>query len=77
MNRPYKSFVGVGDAPPAPKNIFLFYLKIYLIVYIQKNKLKFTMFTVNYRNIKQYAKYILVYIKVKILETLKYDRVRS
>ena len=35
------------------------------------------MFTVNYRNIKQYAKYILVYIKAKILETLKYDRVRS
>ena len=30
MNRPYKSFVGVGDAPPAPKNIFLFYPKIHL-----------------------------------------------
>ena len=27
----------------------------------------------NYKNIKQYAKYISVYIKVKIVETSKYD----
>ena len=31
------------------------------------------MVIVNYINIKKYAKYILVYIKVKIVETSKYD----
>ena len=31
------------------------------------------MVIVNYRNIKQYAKYILVYIKVMIVKTSKYD----
>ena len=32
----------------------------------------YTMIIVNYKN-KKYAKYILVYINVKILETLEYD----
>ena len=32
----------------------------------------YTMIIVNYRN-KKYAKYISVYINVKILETLEYD----
>ena len=31
------------------------------------------MVIVNYRNIKKYAKYISVYIKVKIVEISKYD----
>ena len=31
------------------------------------------MIIVNYINIKKYANYISVYIKVKIVETLKYD----
>ena len=31
------------------------------------------MIIVNYRNIKKYAKYISVYIKIKIVETSKYD----
>ena len=31
------------------------------------------MVIVNYRNIKKYAKYISVYIKVKIVETSKYN----
>ena len=31
------------------------------------------MVIVNYRNIKKYTKYISVYIKVKIVETSKYD----
>jgi hypothetical protein len=31
------------------------------------------MVIVNYRYRKQYAQYILVYIKVKIIEILKYD----
>ena len=31
------------------------------------------MVIVNYRNIKKYAKYILVYINVKIVEISKYD----
>ena len=31
------------------------------------------MVIVNYRNIKKYAKYISVYIKVKIVETSKND----
>ena len=31
------------------------------------------MVIVNYINIKKYAKYISVYIKVKIVETSKYD----
>ena len=31
------------------------------------------MVIVNYRNIKKYAKYISVYIKVMIVETSKYD----
>ena len=31
------------------------------------------MVIVNYRNIKKYAKYISVYIKVKIMKTSKYD----
>ena len=31
------------------------------------------MIIVNYKNIKKYAKDILVYIKVKIVDTSKYD----
>ena len=31
------------------------------------------MIIVNYRNIKKYAKYISVYVKVKIMKTSKYD----
>ena len=31
------------------------------------------MVIVKYRNIKKYAKYISVYIKIKIVETSKYD----
>ena len=31
------------------------------------------MVILNYRNKRKYAKYILVYINVKIIETLKYD----
>ena len=31
------------------------------------------MIIVNYRSEKKYAKYILVYIKIKIVETLKCD----
>ena len=31
------------------------------------------MVIVNYRNIKKYAKYISIYIKVMIVETSKYD----
>jgi len=31
------------------------------------------MVILNYRNKKKYTKYILMYIKVKIVETIKYD----
>ena len=63
--------------PLAPKNSFLFYLKIYLIVYIYQNKLKryetFTLWLLCTIETKKYGKYILVYTKVKIVEILKYD----
>ena len=61
----------------APKNIFLFYLKIHLIVYILQNKLKkyetFILWLLWNIKTKKYVKYILVYIKIRIVETWKYD----
>ena len=33
----------------------------------------YTIVIVNYKNIKKYAKYISVYINVKIMKTVKYD----
>ena len=63
--------------PPTPKNSFLFYPKIHLIVCIYQNKLKryetFTLLILWTIEIKKYAKYISVYIKVKIVEISKYD----
>ena len=61
--------------PPASKNIFLFYQKIHLnlSIYSKTNQKKVndTIVIVNYKN-KKYAKYISMYIKIKIVEILKY-----
>ena len=64
--------------PPAPKNIFqILSENLFNCLHIAKKIKKmwnfYTIVIVNYWNIKKYVKYILVYIKVKIVETSKYD----
>ena len=70
---PKKPFLGRVTPPPA-SNFFLFYPKIHLnhiAKQIKKINL-YTMVIMNYRKPK-HAKYISLYIDVKIVKTLKYD----